>query len=663
MKPVTFAVSFRNDINGLRAYAVIAVLLFHFQIPFFSAGFIGVDMFFVISGFLMTAIIVRGLEKGNFSIWKFYMARVRRIVPALMFLITVLLFLGWFFLPTPDYKALGSQSVYSSAFISNIYFWRSSGYFDALSHDKWLLHTWTLGVEAQFYVLLPILLIVLWKIRPQAKILLLGLIFSFFVSFFLSVVASSWKPEAAFYLLPTRGWEFIVGGLVFFAGRELKWLGRLSKAFLWAGFSLLLLSFILIDSNLSWPSGWALLPVMATAFIMLAQQSSSALTAHPVAQWLGDRSYSLYLWHWPIVVLLYFSGLHTDWFWIAGGLIFSLFLGDLSYRFIETPTRIYFLKTSIPKQILAIGAVVMLVGVSAASVRLFSFEGRISQEVDNVLSESTNKNPFADNCFSISSETNIPVDCKFDNSPLGVYLIGDSHANSVFTGLGNAAQKAGKTALYWARSGCPTLKGAKFNSFLGITGCYAFNNEIFDRLNSTDNSLPVIIVNRVTEAIIGGNEYPILKQGRPKIYFTSEIKDGYDPVFIDQFHKSLIETSCMLAENRSVYLVRPIPDFGIDIPKTLSRNIVFGRGNEDIKITLDEYHLRHDFVWKAQDLAAEQCGVKILNPLPYLCDDKYCYGSKNGRPLYSDDDHLSEYGNKFLIPMFEQVFSDQKNAK
>lgn len=95
-------------------------------------------------------------------------------------------------------------------------------------------------------------------------------------------------------------------------------------------------------------------------------------------------------------------------------------------------------------------------------------------------------------------------------------------------------------------------------------------------------------------------------------------------------------------------------------PKTLSRNIVLGRGNEDIKITLDEYYQRHDFVWKAQDLAAEQCGVKILNPLPYLCDDEYCYGSKNGRPLYYDDDHLSEYGNKFLIPMFEQVFTDQQ---
>ncbi len=139
----------------------------------------------------MTTIIVRGLEKENFSIWKFYMARVRRIVPALMVLIATLLVLGWFFLPTPDYQALGSQSAYASAFISNIYFWRSSGYFDAAAHEKWLLHTWTLGVEAQFYLLLPVLLTILWKIKPVAKTLFWGLVFALFASLALSVVASN----------------------------------------------------------------------------------------------------------------------------------------------------------------------------------------------------------------------------------------------------------------------------------------------------------------------------------------------------------------------------------------------------------------------------------------------------------------------------------------
>ncbi len=661
MKHPSTSTPFRTDINGLRAYAVMAVLLFHFQIPGLSAGFIGVDIFFVISGFLMTGIIVKGLENNNFSVWKFYMARVRRIVPALMVLIAILLILGWFFLPTPDYQALGSQSAYASAFISNIYFWRSSGYFDAAAHEKWLLHTWTLGVEAQFYLLLPLFLMLVWKIKPAAKTLLWGLLFAFFASLTLSIVASSWTPVAAFYLLPTRGWEFIAGGLVFFAGRDIKALENYSKALLWSGFALLLLTFVLIDSSYTWPSAWALLPVLATALIMLAQRSQSILTAHPIAQWLGDRSYSLYLWHWPIMVALYFAGLDANWLWISAGLALSLLLGDLSYRLIETPTRLYFSKASASKEILGIGALVMLVGVSAVSARLFVFEGRLAPEVELAANEAKNTNPHQKECYEVSSKTNVPMDCTFSHLPIGVYLVGDSHANSVFTALGTTSNKHNKTAIYWSKAGCPTLKGAKFNSFEGQTGCYDFNNSVFKKLQEAEDSMPLVIMNRLTRALINGNEEPEELQGMSRIYFDKEIKSGFHPVLQKQFRDALIHTSCMLAEKRPVYLVRPTPEIGIDIPKTLARNIIFDRNNEDIKITLEEYHERHAFVWQAQDLAAEQCGVKILNPLPYLCDDQYCYGSKNGRPLYYDDDHLSEYGNKFLVPMFEQVFTDQQS--
>lgn len=663
MKSAAPAVSFRNDINGLRAYAVIAVLLFHFQIPWLSAGFLGVDIFFVISGFLMTAIIVRGLEKGSFSIWKFYMARVRRIVPALIFLIATLLVLGWFFLPTPDYKALGSQSAYSSVFISNIYFWRSSGYFDASAHEKWLLHTWTLGVEAQFYVLLPVFLIILWKIKPLAKTLLWGLVFAFFASLALSVVASSWKPTAAFYLLPTRGWEFIAGGLVFFAGRNFKALEKYSKVLLWSGFSLLLIAFIFIDSSYTWPSAWALLPVLATALIMLAQQTQSTLTAHPVAQWLGDRSYSLYLWHWPIVVALYFAGLHADWFWVAGGLILSLFLGDLSYRLIETPSRIYFSKASISKQIFVVGIVVFLVGVSAVSARLFIFDGRFDSTVDLAANEASNQDARKKECFSAASGAGSPS-CIYGSDQISAILMGDSHGAAVITALGAAANKNDKGALFLGMAGCPTLDGVKYSSTSRHPKniCNDFNQWADKKLKNHPN-IPLVLVSRTSSYLMGPNEPD--KQEEAKftiVYFSKEYRLISEEGYAEEFQNVLHETACRLAKNRNVFLMRPVPEMSIDVPKTLSRNIVLGRGNEDIKITLEDYHERNKLVWQAQDFAAEQCGVKILNPLPYLCDDKYCYGSKEGRPLYHDDDHMSEYGNKLLVPMFEQVFSDQKNS-
>lgn len=659
MNPSTpSALSFRNDINGLRAYAVIAVLLFHFQIPGLNAGFLGVDIFFVISGFLMTSIIVRGLEKGSFSIWKFYMARIRRIVPALMFLIAVLLVLGWFCLPTPDYKALGTQSAYSSAFISNIYFVRSSGYFDASAHEKWLLHTWTLGVEAQFYLLLPVFLIFLWKIKPQAKTLLWGLVFAFFASLALSVVESSWKPTAAFYLLPTRGWEFIAGGLVFFAGRNFKVLEKYSKALLWSGFSLLLLAFILIDSSYTWPSAWALLPVLATALIMLAQQTQSTLTAHPVAQWLGDRSYSLYLWHWPIVVALYFAGLHTDWLWVFSGLMFSFILGDLSYRLIETPTRIYFSKTSTFKQVFAIGTTLMFVGISAVSARLFVFEGRIDPMAEFAASEVDNQDPRKSECHEFSLNTGSP-ECSYGSGNIAAIVIGDSHAQTSITAVENAGKSYKKSSLLHALSSCSQVFGTTKTRKESVNLCAKLNDWVINDLSNYP-SVPLVIINRSSSEVFGQNE-DTGKTGIPVVYLSKEYSDSYDPDFLNEYRQAFVSSVCKFSETgRQVYLVRPYPEMINHVPNTLARNIIFGRGNSDIRITLNEYHERHDFVWKAQDLASEQCGVKILNPLPYLCDEQYCYGSKNGRPLYSDDDHLSEYGNKFLVPMFEQVFTDQQ---
>ncbi|MCP1106398.1 acyltransferase [Serratia nevei] len=202
---------FRHDINGLRAWAVIAVVLFHFGIPGFAGGFVGVDVFFVISGFLMTQIIVSGLETGKFSIWHFYLARARRIIPALMALCITLLVLGWFFLVSTDYTTLDKHVLTAILFISNVKFWREAGYFDADSHEKWLLHTWSLSVEWQFYIILPIALVFmarLWRTRGIQLTIFVGLILSFALSCYLAIKS----PSSAFYLLPTRAWEMLAGG-------------------------------------------------------------------------------------------------------------------------------------------------------------------------------------------------------------------------------------------------------------------------------------------------------------------------------------------------------------------------------------------------------------------------------------------------------------------
>lgn len=202
-------VGFRTDINGLRAWAVISVLLYHFGISGFSGGFVGVDLFFVISGFLMTSIIIKGLEGNKFLIMSFYAARARRIVPALTALCLFLSVIGYWVLAPLDYKMLATHAIAALGFFSNIKFWSEAGYFDVSSHEKWLLHTWSLSVEWQFYLVLPVLLAAVWHFRPgrtpQFSVTLAGCLLSFATAVAITPQSSS----AAFYLLPTRAWEML----------------------------------------------------------------------------------------------------------------------------------------------------------------------------------------------------------------------------------------------------------------------------------------------------------------------------------------------------------------------------------------------------------------------------------------------------------------------
>lgn len=329
---------FRHDINGLRAIAVMAVVLYHFGIPGFSGGFVGVDVFFVISGFLMTGIIISGLERGNFSLWGFYLARARRIIPALLVLCATLLMLGWLWLPSADYKPLATHVVTALAFVSNVKFWREAGYFDAASHEKWLLHTWSLSVEWQFYILLPLGCLLVWHLLGK-RALLWVLVALGVGSLLLSLYASQRWPVPAFYLLPTRIWEMLAGGLVWWLTRQHRVNARLSTLLEGVGLLLIVLAIVLFDTSLPWPGPAALVPVIGAMLILAANRQHSWLTSNLISRHLGASSYSIYLWHWPVVVLLTFANQQSNNTLVAAGLVITLLLGEASFRFIENPAR------------------------------------------------------------------------------------------------------------------------------------------------------------------------------------------------------------------------------------------------------------------------------------------------------------------------------------
>ena len=659
--------SFRHDINGLRAWAVVAVILYHFGIPGFSGGFAGVDVFFVISGYLMTGIVVAGLERGGFSLWAFYLARARRILPALLVLCAVLLALGWHVLLPRDFLLLGTHAVFSLAFLSNIKFWLEAGYFDAASHEKWLLHTWSLAVEWQFYLLLPLVLLAVWKLRPGRRSVTAVIVVLLLASLALCVVLTPIKPTPAFYLLPTRAWELLAGGLVFLMAHRLVLTIRQRKMLEAAGLGLILWAVLVFDASADWPGWRALVPVVGAALVLLASRSRSFWTGHFLAQWLGTRSYSLYLWHWPIVVALVYLERQADTMAVAASLVLTLVLGHLSYKLVETPAQQKLGKFSPGWGAATLLLAIIVVAAPGAGARLKEgVAGRFTPEIEGVAAEALNKNLRSGDCH-LEKEGIASPSCVYGGENLSAVLIGDSHADAVITSIAAAVSRPSDGVMQWTYAGCPFLSGVSpapgfWPAETKGYECGKFIAWAMQRLEAMPKNIPVVIVNRLTFYSIGKNEgLDPTKLNVPLVFF-SRIYDSAEPAFLHEFAEKVTDTACRLAKDRPVYLVRPIPEMGKNVPTTLARAIIWGKP-QDVSISLAQYHQRHDFVWAAQDAARDRCGVKILDPLPYLCPDGRCRGTRDGWPLYWDDNHLSEFGNRLLVPMFAEVFSQAARLK
>ncbi|AOA58355.1 acyltransferase family protein [Acinetobacter larvae] len=323
---------FRYDINGLRAYAVLFVVLFHFGIGGFGAGFIGVDIFFVISGYLMTKIIMQGLEAQRFSLLRFYSNRGIRIIPALVVLCIALLFYGWFFLIASEYQTLAKDIISSLSFSSNIFYWLNAGYFDSSSHQKLLLHSWSLSVEWQFYLLLPIFTLLAYRYFQQKLLWLYVLVFA--LSLCTAQYLAYAQPDAAYYLLPSRAWEMILGGIVYFLPKyRLHTTQQIALESL--GIILIVIALCSFDQTTPWASCYSLIPTFAAACILYAQRQNSYWTNNFFCQFLGASSYSIYLWHWPIVAILNQQQLQHNGYYIFAGLLSSILLGYLSAHYIE----------------------------------------------------------------------------------------------------------------------------------------------------------------------------------------------------------------------------------------------------------------------------------------------------------------------------------------
>lgn len=639
---------FRYDINGLRAYAVALVVLFHFGILGFSGGFIGVDIFFVISGFLMTKIIVSGIENNKFDFFKFLISRANRIIPALVFLILIVTCMGWFTLLPQEFKDYSKHAITSMGFVSNLQYFRESGYFDASSHEKLLLHTWSLSVEWQFYVILPLVMLLIHKLFKNIKILKALYLLGFIVSFGLSIYISQVNQSAAFYLLPTRAWEMMAGGLIFLFLSNNKFNTSTKKMFEWTGLGLILFSTIYFTGESVWPGYNALLPVVGTFLVLLAANNQSIFTNNKIAQFLGNTSYSIYLWHWPIVFYLGYFEKQNNALWIVFAIGLSILLGWLSYRFIETPTRKGLSSLNL-KSSYAMTTVYTSVPIVILAFIFIEdgYSARLNTNAVSIALSENDKNPRRDECH-ISSGVNIPQ-CTYGGNKVGAIVIGDSHAQAIIRSVEKALPSPALSVLDWTYSSCPTIKSVvQFSN--PKYQCAQVLDFILLEKHKYKNT-PIIVTNRLNTYLEGDQ---IAKLQKPQI-FVGERPNGYDLKHKTVMTNRFVETICELSKTNPVYITSQIPEHYYNVPKYLAHKAIFN----DIKdgyIPLKTHLNRSQSSLDASNMALKKCGAKILDVTPYLCHDDKCYASLNKKPLYYDDDHLSVYGADQLIPLFKKIF-------
>jgi len=317
-RPCASDLAYRPDIDGLRAVAVLSVIGFHAGVRWFPGGYAGVDIFFVISGFLITSIILRQLAEDRFSFADFYARRCKRIFPALIIVLAAVFAFGWMFLLPNEYERIGKHIVAGAGFVSNFAFWLESGYFDSAAGTKPLLHLWSLGIEEQFYLLWPPLLLWVWKRKPDALAVAIGLAS---ISFAINVMlVSLWQATDMYFLPPIRFWELLVGSALAYAHlfrrEELEHLLKRATAGVpgsrlvsieniqaTIGLALIAVAVVVLDKRTLFPGWWALAPTIGAGLLISAGPRAwinRKLMANRVVVFIGLISYPLYLWHWPL---------------------------------------------------------------------------------------------------------------------------------------------------------------------------------------------------------------------------------------------------------------------------------------------------------------------------------------------------------------------------
>jgi peptidoglycan/LPS O-acetylase OafA/YrhL len=625
---------YRPDIDGLRAVAVLSVVAFHIGITKAPGGYVGVDVFFVISGYLISSIVFSEIAASRFSIIAFYERRIRRIFPALFGMLAISSIFAFIFLLPNELVDYCKSMLAATLSGSNVYFWRHSGYFDAPTSQP-LLHTWSLAVEEQFYLTFPLFLVLVRKFFPRR--LRVAVVSLFLVSLLSSAIVVSRNQETAFYMPYTRAWELLAGTIL-----SLQMLPRLKSAWLrnvasLAGIAMIGYSVMVYTQGTLFPGFSALVPCVGSALIIWAGETGSSLVGQ-VLSWrpfvfIGLISYSLYLWHWPVIVLRNMgvlvgvgsvaalgrsSMLSSHRFDLLVELAISFLLAVLSWRFVERPFRLGRLRLSgRPLFALAGASMLVLIGLSSWTIIAGGFKGRFPADAVQIASNMGGNGGAGSSrlgvCFILPEDSfekyNRDVCLREDSDKKNYLLLGDSHSAMLWSALATSLQ--GANVMQASAAACePSLHPA------GSPGCREMMNYIFQSYLPTHPIQGLFVVGRWEEKDMAA---------------LTEV------IFWAKQHQL------------PVTVIGPVPEYDGPLPRLLAYSIAW---NEPGMVSHHLVPSVKTMDARMQDLAADVWHVPYISLYQEICGANGCTEFADAAhtvPMMGDTDHLTQLGASLVV--------------
>ena len=654
-----FTLKYRAEIDGLRAVSIIPVVLCHAGFEFFNGGFVGVDIFFVISGYLITTILIGDLNNNQFSLLNFYERRARRILPALFFMVFICIPFAWMWMLPYQMKDFSQSIVAVSLFSSNILFWIESGYFATASAEKPLLHTWSLAVEEQYYVIFPLVLFIVWRFARNHVLMII--IFMALVSLMLSEWSSRNAINANFYLAHTRAWELFVGSIAAFVV-EKKGL-KSNNVLSLLGLAAIIFTIFYYDETIPFPSIYSLLPIIGVLLIILygdQKTFTSKLLGSKILVGIGLISYSAYLLHQPIFafarIRLFEEPDATKMLALS---ILSFLAATLSWHYIEKPFRSKQIINQ--KQLLfsSFFAVLILCGIGLLGhYQIFKVKNHEFRKYLTTIEAPTKfiqpcgfkKSNLNNHCAIIGDVTKKPTSL----------ILGDSHASALKASLAKSFREVNKSAYIIGYNGCTPIRNLTVMN--EMNRCLTLSDILYQNILKNIEFQNIIVAARWTANYTGtpfdNGEGGIEKWEPPfnKFELAARI-DGDMVIEKEDINNTLKKELFFLSKNTNLILVYPIPEAGWRIPNKLNSLILDGiLHNKDLSTSYEKNIDRNKLINVIFD--SFNFKHKKVRPANLFCDTfilQRCATQINGRPLYYDDDHVSRIGADIIV---EDIFNN-----